>query len=94
MKSFIEFLNEETTTMDRPEEVVDAWKNVVEYDAKMKQKFSYFDVAYKSKAFTTGHKGQLTKVHKKFENSMSDNKLDPNITIKKLMHLYPPKYIQ
>ena len=91
MKTFKEILTEEDKPI--PETIVNAWKEVIGYDAKMKQKFSYFDVTFKSKGFTPGHKGQMTKVHKKFENAVKEHNLDMNLTIRKLYNLYPPTYI-
>ena len=90
MKKFKEILTEEK---EIPETVVNAWKDVIDYDAKMKQKFSYFDVMFKSKSFTSGYKGHMTKAHKKFENAVKEHNLDMNTAIKKLYNLYPPKYI-
>ena len=93
MKKFNEILREETTSQDIPETVVNAWKKMIDYDMKMKQKFSYFDVTFKSKNLTTGHKGHMTKTNNEFEKLMKDFDLDPNQTVKRLMNLYPPKYI-
>lgn len=93
MKDFKDFLNESEDKDMIPEPVIDAWKKMIDYDFKMKQKFSYFDVAFKSKGFTPGHKGHMTKSRTNFENKVKENSLDPNLTIKKLMNIYPPKYI-
>ena len=93
MKPFEEILQEITTTANLPipDSVLNLWKNKVDYDYSMKQKFCLHDYSQK---VTKGHKGQLTKHDKAFMKSLEDNKMKYNeAMIIKLMRIYPPRYI-
>lgn len=95
---FNEVLNEMTVTgdvatPDIPLGVVSSWKKMVDYTNMMNKKFTFHSVAYKTSDVSRGHKGHLTKFEKKFTKIVDDSKLDMNETVKRLMNIYPPKYI-
>jgi len=99
MKSIKDIFLEITTTVDipnvptkLPDDVVDAWKKTLDYDLKMKNKFSYPDVNMKTKYFSRGFKGHLTRAQNNLQKTIQFHKLDPNKTIKQLYSIYPPKY--
>ena len=99
MRSFKDMFTEITTSAAVPADgfkipdcVVRAWKASLDYDRKMKRKFSYFDVAFKSKTMTPGHKGHMTRAQNKLVTTIKANNMDVNATIKQLYKLHPPKH--
>jgi len=75
-----------------PKDVIDAWNDSLDYDFKMRRKFSYYDVVFKSKSVGRGYKGHMTKQQNRLKRKIEFHKLDQNKTVKELFKLYPPKY--
>lgn len=75
-----------------PMDIVDAWKKTIDYDFRLKRKYSYYDVVFKTKNITSGFKGHVTRSQNKLKQVIDDNKLDHNETVKRLYRLHPPKH--
>lgn len=75
-----------------PGDVVDAWKASLDYDKRMKRKFSYFDIAFKTDRVTRGHKGHITKTQNTLVRAIEAHGLDVNETVKRLYQFHPPRH--
>jgi hypothetical protein len=101
MTTFKDILLSEVTTSSAvpnapagqlPQPIITAWNRTLDYDRKMKRKFSYFEVAYKKGSMTSGFKGHMTRAQNGLIKAIEDHDMDVNSTIKKLYQLYPPKH--
>lgn len=100
MKNFKDIILSELTTSSAvpnipaalPDGVIKAWKRTLDYDKTMKRKFSYYDVLFKTKNVTAGHKGHVTRAHNKLKSEIENNGLDVNETVKRLYKLHPPTH--
>lgn len=92
-------VNEITTTsaipsdaIKIPDDVIKKWNKTLDYGFKMRRKFTYYDVVFKTKRLNRGYKGHLTRTDNDLRKAIEFHKLDPHKTVKQLYHLYPPKY--
>jgi hypothetical protein len=99
MKPIKDIFLEITTTADVPSTptalpscVIKAWNDMLDYDKRMKRKFSYFDVTAKTCTFTKGHKGHATRKQTVLIGRIKENGLDVDKTIGTLFKVYPPKH--
>lgn len=92
MKNFKEFIKEENDQDSLPQEIVDKWEKLLKYDFKLKKKFNYFDVTFRSENLTKGYKSHVTRYVNKLTSLIKQYNLDTEETLKKLQSSFPSKH--